>query len=177
LVSPFPVGNAVPFPRVTSPLKPPPPRLDCPRWLALRSKLELPEPLKAPPSPVVAAGSSASRLAARSMVPACAGDLPYRSDGSVIVYCILSFGKDAGTVKRGGCIVPPPCGESFVPPFPETFPNLPLQGTFRFPLMLCHIEDLSTRDAARFLGITEGALRKRLHDGKKKLQERIVKMA
>ena len=43
--------------------------------------------------------------------------------------------------------------------------------------MLCHIDDLSTRDAARFLGITEGALRKRLHDGKKKLQERIVRMA
>jgi hypothetical protein len=32
-------------------------------------------------------------------------------------------------------------------------------------------------DAARFLGITEGALRKRLHDGKRKLQERIVRMA
>jgi DNA-directed RNA polymerase specialized sigma24 family protein len=43
--------------------------------------------------------------------------------------------------------------------------------------MLCHIDDLSTRDAARFLGITEGALRKRLHDGKKKLQEQIVRMA
>jgi len=43
--------------------------------------------------------------------------------------------------------------------------------------MLCQIDDFSTRDAARFLGITEGALRKRLHDGKKKLQERIVRMA
>ena len=43
--------------------------------------------------------------------------------------------------------------------------------------MLCHIDDLSTRDAARFLGITEGALRKRLHDGKKSFQERIVRMA
>jgi RNA polymerase sigma-70 factor (ECF subfamily) len=52
-----------------------------------------------------------------------------------------------------------------------------LSETLRFPVMLCHIDDLSTRDAARFLGITEGALRKRLHDGKKKLQERIVKMA
>ena len=52
-----------------------------------------------------------------------------------------------------------------------------LSDTLRFPMLLCHIDDLSTRDAARFLGITEGALRKRLHDGKKKLQERIVKMA
>lgn len=52
-----------------------------------------------------------------------------------------------------------------------------LSDTLRFPVMLCHIDDLSTRDAARFLGITEGALRKRLHDGKKKLQERIVRMA
>lgn len=52
-----------------------------------------------------------------------------------------------------------------------------LSKTLRFPVMLCHIDDLSTRDAARFLGITEGALRKRLHDGKKKLQERIVRMA
>jgi RNA polymerase sigma-70 factor (ECF subfamily) len=44
-----------------------------------------------------------------------------------------------------------------------------LSETLRFPVMLCHIDDLSTRDAARF--------RKRLHDGKKKLQERIVRMA
>ena len=52
-----------------------------------------------------------------------------------------------------------------------------LSDTLRFPVLLCHIDDLSTRDAARFLGITDGALRKRLHDAKKKLQERIVKMA
>jgi len=52
-----------------------------------------------------------------------------------------------------------------------------LSDALRFPMLLCHIDDLSTRDAARFLGITEGALRKRLHDGKKKLQERIVRMA
>ncbi len=52
-----------------------------------------------------------------------------------------------------------------------------LSDTHRFPLLLCHIDAFSTKDAARFLGITEGALRKRLHDGKKKLQERIVKMA
>jgi RNA polymerase sigma-70 factor (ECF subfamily) len=52
-----------------------------------------------------------------------------------------------------------------------------LSDTLRFPMLLCHIDDLSTRDAARFLGITEGALRKRLHDGKKQLQGRIVKMA
>jgi RNA polymerase sigma-70 factor (ECF subfamily) len=54
---------------------------------------------------------------------------------------------------------------------------LSLSDALRFPVLLCHIEDLSTRDAARFLGITEGALRKRLHDAKKKLQERIVRMA
>jgi RNA polymerase sigma-70 factor (ECF subfamily) len=52
-----------------------------------------------------------------------------------------------------------------------------LSDTLRFPVLLCHIDDLSTMDASRFLGITEGALRKRLHDGKKKLQERIVRMA
>jgi RNA polymerase sigma-70 factor (ECF subfamily) len=52
-----------------------------------------------------------------------------------------------------------------------------LSDTLRFPVLLCHVDDLSTRDAARFLGITEGALRKRLHDGKKKLQERIIRMA
>ena len=52
-----------------------------------------------------------------------------------------------------------------------------LSDTLRFPVMLCHVDDLSTRDAARFLNITEGALRKRLHDGKKKLQGRIVRMA
>jgi RNA polymerase sigma-70 factor (ECF subfamily) len=52
-----------------------------------------------------------------------------------------------------------------------------LSNTLRFPVMLCHVDDLSTRDAARFLGISEGALRKRLHDGKRKLQERIVRMA
>jgi RNA polymerase sigma factor (sigma-70 family) len=52
-----------------------------------------------------------------------------------------------------------------------------LSDTLRFPVMLCHVDDLSTMDAARFLGITQGALRKRLHDGKKKLQERIVRMA
>ena len=52
-----------------------------------------------------------------------------------------------------------------------------LSDTLRFPVMLCHVDDLSTKDAARFLGITEGALRKRLHDGKKKLQEWIVRMA
>jgi RNA polymerase sigma-70 factor (ECF subfamily) len=52
-----------------------------------------------------------------------------------------------------------------------------LSDTLRFPMLLCHIDDLSTRDAARFLGITEGALRKRLHDGRKKLQGRIVRMA
>jgi RNA polymerase sigma-70 factor (ECF subfamily) len=52
-----------------------------------------------------------------------------------------------------------------------------LSNTLRFPVLLCYLEDVSTADAARFLGIREGALRKRLHDGKKKLQERIVNLA
>jgi RNA polymerase sigma-70 factor (ECF subfamily) len=52
-----------------------------------------------------------------------------------------------------------------------------LSDTLRFPVLLCYMDGLSTADAARFLGIKEGALRKRLHDGKKKLQERIVRMA
>ncbi|MEW6720987.1 MAG: RNA polymerase sigma factor [Thermodesulfobacteriota bacterium] len=52
-----------------------------------------------------------------------------------------------------------------------------LSDTLRFPVLLCYLEELPTASAAAFLGITEGALRKRLHDGKKKLQERIVRMA
>jgi RNA polymerase sigma-70 factor (ECF subfamily) len=52
-----------------------------------------------------------------------------------------------------------------------------LSDTLRFPVLLCYLDDLPTASAARFLGITEGALRKRLHDAKKKLQERIVRMA
>ena len=52
-----------------------------------------------------------------------------------------------------------------------------LTSTLRIPVLLCHIDDFSRKDAARFLDITEGALRKRLHDGKKKLQEQIVRMA
>lgn len=52
-----------------------------------------------------------------------------------------------------------------------------LSDTLRFPVLLCYLDDLPTASAASYLGITEGALRKRLHDGKKKLQERIVRMA
>ncbi len=52
-----------------------------------------------------------------------------------------------------------------------------LSDTLRFPVLLCYLDDFPTSSAAVFLGITEGALRKRLHDGKKKLQERIVRMA
>ena len=52
-----------------------------------------------------------------------------------------------------------------------------LSDKLRFPVLLCHVDNLSSRDTARFLGITEGALRKRIHDAKKKLQERIVTMA
>jgi len=52
-----------------------------------------------------------------------------------------------------------------------------LSEALRFPVLLCYLDDVPTAEAARFLGIREGTLRKRLHDGKKKLQERIVRMA
>ena len=52
-----------------------------------------------------------------------------------------------------------------------------LSDALRFPLLLCYLDGVPTAEAARFLGITEGAIRKRLHDGKKKLQERVVRMA
>jgi RNA polymerase sigma factor (sigma-70 family) len=52
-----------------------------------------------------------------------------------------------------------------------------LSDALRFPLLLCYLDDVPTAEAARFLGISKGAVRKRLHDGKKKLQERIVRMA
>jgi len=52
-----------------------------------------------------------------------------------------------------------------------------LSDALRFPLLLCYLDGVPTAEAARFLGITEGAIRKRLHGGKKKLQERIVRMA
>ena len=52
-----------------------------------------------------------------------------------------------------------------------------LSDALRFPILLCYQDDMPTAEAARFLGIKEGTLRKRLHDGKKKLQEKIVNMA
>ena len=52
-----------------------------------------------------------------------------------------------------------------------------LSDALRFPLLLCYLDGVPTAEAARFLGIKEGTLRKRLHDGRKKLQERIVTMA
>jgi len=52
-----------------------------------------------------------------------------------------------------------------------------LSDSLRFPVLLCYLDGVPTAEAARFLGIKEGTLRKRLHDGKKKLQERIVRMA
>jgi RNA polymerase sigma-70 factor (ECF subfamily) len=52
-----------------------------------------------------------------------------------------------------------------------------LSDSLRFPVLLCYLDGVPTAEAARFLGVKEGTLRKRLHDGKKKLQERIVKMA
>ncbi len=52
-----------------------------------------------------------------------------------------------------------------------------LSDALRFPILLCYLNGISTAEAARFLGIKEGTLRKRLHEGKKKLQMRIVRMA
>ncbi len=52
-----------------------------------------------------------------------------------------------------------------------------LSDALRFPILLCYQDDIPTAEAARFLGLKEGTLRKRLHDGKRKLQEKIVKMA
>jgi RNA polymerase sigma-70 factor (ECF subfamily) len=52
-----------------------------------------------------------------------------------------------------------------------------LSDAIRFPILLCYLSGLPTAEAARFLGIKESTLRKRLHDGKKKLQMRIVRMA
>ncbi len=52
-----------------------------------------------------------------------------------------------------------------------------LSDALRFPILLRYLNDVPTAEAACFLGIKEGTLRKRLHDGKKKLQEKIVKMA
>ncbi len=52
-----------------------------------------------------------------------------------------------------------------------------LSDRLKIPILLCYQRNMPTAEAARFLGVKEGTLRKRLHDGKKKLQERIVKMA
>ena len=52
-----------------------------------------------------------------------------------------------------------------------------LSEALRFPVLLCYLDGIPTAEAARFLGIREGTLRKRLHDGKRKLQEKIVRMA
>jgi RNA polymerase sigma factor (sigma-70 family) len=52
-----------------------------------------------------------------------------------------------------------------------------LSDKLRFPVLLCYLNEVPTAEAARFLGIKEGTLRKRLHDGKKKLQGSIVEMA
>src|SRR4030066_1681164 len=52
-----------------------------------------------------------------------------------------------------------------------------LSDALRFPLLLCYLDGVPTGGAARFLGISEGAGRKRLHDGKKKRQQRVEKMA
>ena len=52
-----------------------------------------------------------------------------------------------------------------------------LSDSLRVPILLCYLNGIPTAEAAHFLGLKEGTLRKRLHDGKKKLQEKVVKMA
>jgi len=52
-----------------------------------------------------------------------------------------------------------------------------LSDSLRFPILLCYLNGISTAEAARFLDIKEGTLRKRLHDAKKKLRQKVVKMA
>jgi len=42
-----------------------------------------------------------------------------------------------------------------------------LSDALRFPILLCYLDGLPTAEAARFLGLKESTLRKRLHDGKK----------
>ena len=43
--------------------------------------------------------------------------------------------------------------------------------------ILCHVDGASRKGAARFLGVPEATLRKRLHDAKRVLQRRIVEAA
>ncbi len=43
--------------------------------------------------------------------------------------------------------------------------------------ILCYLDGVSRKDAARFLDVSQGALRKRLHDAKRLLQKRIVEAA
>jgi len=52
-----------------------------------------------------------------------------------------------------------------------------LPESIRLPLILCYLHDVPTATAARFLGIEAGTLRKRIHDGKKKLQRAVVAFA
>ena len=52
-----------------------------------------------------------------------------------------------------------------------------LPGKKREVAMLCYVDELSRKDAARLLGVSEGTLRKRLHDAKRLLQRRIVEAA
>ena len=43
--------------------------------------------------------------------------------------------------------------------------------------ILCYLDGVSRKDAARFLGVPEATLRKRLHDAKRMLQRRIIEAA
>ena len=52
-----------------------------------------------------------------------------------------------------------------------------LSERLKVPVTLCYMEDLRYREVARFLGIRENTLRKRLHDAKIRLQRQIIEMA
>ncbi len=49
-----------------------------------------------------------------------------------------------------------------------------LSESLRLPAVLCYLDGMKPREAARLLGIKAGTMRKRLHDAKRKLQRGIV---
>ncbi len=72
------------------------------------------------------------------------------------------------TSKRGG-------GSALREEVAKILASLPQKK--REAAILCYLDGMSRKDAASFLGVSEGALRKRLHDAKRILQRRIVEAA